>query len=287
MQQKNQDAVIAQLQVRAWSGRKSDKKVGKWVAQEHGSDESMGSFSKRLVPKGALAKISTAARGVSTVHKEYSRHWDDQGARYVPAAILPKYREAIAEAEHIHKVAVDIFIDQYPRYAEEGKALLADLWDAGDYPTQEEIASMFAIEINFSPVPDGAYLPLSLEDRDKLAADIERSTTDRLTEGTQQLFFKLRNKLNAMKAMLEKYRERSEENPDGNTPFYKGVVEELSDMANILPLLNITNDPFLDRAIEAIKLDFANVRKNSLNNDPLKAIEVAGRVDELLDSLPE
>jgi hypothetical protein len=158
---------------------------------------------------------------------------------------------------------------------------MGGVFDPADYPSKEKLRKQFSMSVEYAPIPDGSFIPMDIEGRDQLVEIVEQQTRDKLTEGTRQLFYHLREALMNMKKNVERFTETGE-----TGPFYQSTVDAVVEISTYLPELNITHDPYLEKAVEIIQRDFASLDRNLLRSNPERARKVADQVSSLLDSLP-
>ena len=279
--------MLIKIKVRAWTATKVDKEIGEAAARQYSADEKKsGAYHKKLLDKSALKGVNSARTALRNFHLYNSLYWDDDGTRLVPFKKLPEYREGITALALRMEEEADNFTSQYESCIRDAQTRLGDMYRAEDYPTKDEVRKLFGVDVEFSPIPDGSFIPMDAPARDELIAAVEATTTAKLAEGTQNLFFRLRNYLVSMKEALTSYASRMEAD-DGTGRLHESLIDNLKTLVEVLPLLNITNDKFLDGAIDRVREEFSNLDISSLRGNPEAVRKVTGNVDKVLDSLPE
>ena len=279
------DALIAKLTIKKWSGTKSEKEMSNNLATEKGAEKGTLRISKTLFQPDLLAGVNYCARQLRAVHLVHSRYWDDSGSRLVPANKIKNHRDATKRWLDAYEQQARIFIGKGKLELikhEAQRRLGAELYREEDYPSEENLRTMFGAKVEYFPVPDGAFIPIHLEDRDAYVKQIERSVEERLTEGNQRMFFELRKALLNLRSSVERVKN------DGNHgAFYQSSVDSLLELSAAMSELNITNDPFLDKAIAAIQTDFNSLTRGTLLSSPDGAAGVLNRVDAILSDIPQ
>lgn len=281
-----QQGILIKIKVRAWSASKIDKEIGEDTARRHGADKTAGSYSKKLIGKEALKGIGTARTALRAYHTYHTLHWDDDGTRLVPFKTLDRYKADMSKLVDEFNSATQEFIGQWDSHLDEAKTRLGDMYRAEDYPAHETLGSLFGVDIEYSPIPDGAFIPMDAPARDELVRSVEATTTAKLAEGTQALFFRLRNHLVSMRESLVSYADKAQSD-DHSGRLHESLFENIRELVEVLPLLNITGDKFLEGAIERVRKEFEDTSAQALRGNEGAVRRVVGTVDSLLDGLPE
>lgn len=283
----NATGMIVRLSISAWSGVITDKEVGDDVAARYAADKSMGAYRKKLVDPKTISGVRACATSARADHKTLTRSWGDDGdaRRLVPFANLQKHKEALIKHQVDFEEQVEMLIKSYDEAKDDARRSLGALYRDEDYPSSEDLRSKFSFNISYEPIPDGSFVPLTAPERDALVEQVERETTAKLAEGTQNLFFRIRNQLQSTKKTLDEYIEKREAGT--RTKIHISLVENMLELVNILPSLNITNDEFLSNAIARLRLEFQSIDINTLREDLDECRRVGERVERALESLPD
>ena len=273
--------LIVKLSTRKWSGRKADKQLSAEVEASKGACGGVLSTSKKLVDDHALYNVNAIARSARETHLQYTRYWDDSGSRLLPAGNVANYRRDMDNLIATYDDYAEKLVGEIDQHIEEAQKRLGGVFDPADYPNKEKLRKQFSMSVEYTPIPDGKFIPMDIEGRDQLVEIVEQQTRDKLTEGTRQLFYHLREALVNMRKNVERFTETGE-----TGSFYQSTVDAVVEISSYLPELNITHDPYLERAVEIIQRDFAGLDRNLLRSDPEKARKVADQVSSLLESLP-
>jgi hypothetical protein len=205
-----------------------------------------GKYVKNLVDPSALKEVRVAVQNMRDRHKELTRPWDDDGRRLIPAGLMPVYEQDMAA--HIGKFndAVDAFVREYPGLRDYAEMQLGQLFDPNDYPCEQDIIWKFEAAVEYEPVPDGSYAPPGYEEK------VEQAVKRRMRESADGLFYRVVNALTEVNRKLKAHDERVQ-NDDKRGRFRLTILDELKELSELLPALNIENDPFLNGVHERMK----------------------------------
>src|SRR5215475_11938267 len=258
-------AMLCSLSISQWSASKHDRQASEEIAAHHGAQPDVGRYNKLLIPKETLAEVRKIAGESRREHYFMTLPWDDNGFRVLPAAMYLEHTEKLREYSRKFTAAVEVFAAQFDQLVIKSRSRLGGLFRSEDYPTSEEIREKFGFETRVMPLPDADDLRVSLGDAEKdrikrqIAASVEASLTVASRELWQRMYeavFHMAERLSAYKA-----------NDQGvENPFRDSIVTNLVKLVDVMPRLNVTGDPELERLTEQVRasllVDPAELRKS-------------------------
>ena len=258
-------AMLAAVHISVWTATKHDKEVSRQVADQHGAHESAGRYNKKLLQQAAkLDAIKTLAGQIRTHVYKVTLPWSDEGYRILPTSLYFQLAEEMKEWERQFYRAVDEFLTEYPSYIEQVRPALSGLFRPEDYPDPKKIREKFELRLEILPIPSGEdfRVTLSEEQRVRISRDIDAQVRVSLQRGTQELWIRLRKLVDHMVARLQQ--------PEGK--LYASVVDNIVELINVLPNLNLTGDPTLNVFVEEIRSRLCSASAKELKaNDLLRA----------------
>src|SRR6185312_17333824 len=149
------------------------------------------------------------------------------------------------------------------------------LFRENDYPTPSELRAKFSFETKVLPLPDASDFRVALgnEEKDRIKRQITAAVEASLQVGSRELWYRLYEAVQHMADRLTAYK------VTGNGvehPFRDTVVTNLVKLVDVLPKLNITNDPELERLANRVRasllVDPKELRTSeSVRNETAKA----------------
>lgn len=266
-------AMLVTLSISKWDGRRFDRAASDALTAEAGAEAGTARVNKLLVPKETLAPVQQAADALRAEHYRLTLPWSDEGARILAAAGFWRYRDAIATKTAAFHVAVDDFLDAYDAIRTRAPAQLGSLYRAADYPEPWELRDKFRAVWHPSPLPSGADFRVDLGDdqRDAIAAEIEARTRATAQAAIGDAWERARRTLEHLAKRLDALREHAAGDADGKAPrLYESTLQNVIDLADLLPSLNISGDPELDRVAAEMRARFS-----TYTTDALKTSETA------------
>jgi hypothetical protein len=254
-------AMLVKFTRTAFSAKKFDKKVTQEVDDAHGSHDA-GRYNKALIAKSALESGQKASNEARTFVYEQTLPWSDEGYRILTAAnYLPFTQSMRAKIASIEKADQE-FISRYPEYIEEAKVRLNSLFNPLDYPDTSKIGKYFSVSIQFSPLPTSQdfRVNLSSEDIEAIQRDIELRVKDATQEAVKDLWNRLYENVSHMVEKLS----------EPEAIFRDTLINNIKDLCELLPRLNLTDDPDLNRMGKEIKDRLTNFSPEELRPNATK-----------------
>lgn len=245
-------AMLCTLSISAWSARKHDPDISEEIAARHGAQTDCGRYHKVLLPKEALAEIQKIISDARQEHYFLTLPWDDNGYRLLPAPAYMDHVEKMRLLSTRFSSAADTLISQFSSLIEQAKTRLGGLFRKQDYPSENELRAKFSFETKVLPLPDAGDFRVSLgdEERDRIKRQITAAVEASLQVGSRELWYRLHEAVQHMADRLAAYKvtEQGVEHPFRDT-----VVTNLIKLVDVLPKLNVTNDPELEQMAEQVR----------------------------------
>ncbi len=278
-------AMLVSISISSWSGRKLDRKVTDEVNTARGAASDAGRYNKLLLPKEALDAIHKKASSIRNEFYGRTLPWMDDGQRIMAANAYLQHTQWIARQRASFEQLVEEFLARYPDYVEEAKQRLNTMFVAADYPPVELLREKFSINVMVLNVPNGDDFRVAMSDAqaEQIRADIESKVTEASQNAVKDVYKRITEKLTLMVERLNNYKPGTRtERAQG--VFKSSLVENIRDLINVMPALNITGDPELDRLAERLK-DVTVYDANVLKANTAKRQDTAAEAQAILDSM--
>lgn len=279
-------AMLADLTIRQWAARKHDRKVSDEVAEQHGSDRELGQFSKALVDKGALKPVQAAASALREFHYDNTLPWSDKGPRILPAANYFAYTAGVRDRRAKFEAAVGDFLNLYDAHISEAERRLGTLFKRAEYPTRDRLARLFEVRTYFEQLPDPNDFRVAVGDVEvaRIRAEIEDRSRDAVQEATRSLWQRCHDAVSHMVERLNAY-QRDPETGKVTAPFRDSLVENIRELVDLLPRLNITGDPELERMRQRIEASLTREEPQTLRENETVRADVAQQAADILSAM--
>ena len=254
-----EEAMIVRLGISHWTARKFDKGVTERVANEYAVDADVGRYNKILIAKESIQEVTQAVSGARTFHYENTLPWDDGGGRILPAKNFLTYSKAMRKLKVKFDNAVQNFLDNYDEYREEARRKLNGMFRESDYPGHREIKHKFDFSTDIEPVPSYKDFRVTLGDKElrKIQEQLEKRVAERVAAATKDLYVRLSEVVSRFADKLA----------DKDAIFRDSLVENVIELVNLMPKLNITDDPELERIRKETKDKICALAPGTLRQD--------------------
>lgn len=234
--------ITVHFSISAWEARKQDKKATKEVAVTHGTDASVGRYHKDLLP-GAVEheKILKLRNAWRVAHYENTLPWGDEGARVMRSSSFLDYAAMYRTYKAQWDAALAEFFVVYPTLVAQAELRLNTLFNAKDYPDLPEVQRRFDVKLTNYPLPDTEDFRIldgiPPEEADRLVAEAVDGINARLNDAVRDLWARMHKVVTNMQERLSV--------PVGEKggKFHDTLVSNVQDLLELMPKLNLTNDP--------------------------------------------
>lgn len=267
-------AVLVKLSISQFSPKRQDAKTTQEVLVERNATDRAGVWVKNLIDPKKLNDITLVASNTRIMHYELSLPWTDEGWRILPITIYPVYHDTMRKMKQEFLSEVDSFLIQYPQYIEDAKLALTGMFNIREYPSTEQIKRKFGFGVDFSPLPCAEDFRISLGTQD--LADMQTEVEQRVTLATNQAMKELWSRLaTPVQHMLNKLK-------DTEAIFRDSILENIKQIVELIPLLNITGDVELLKIAQECEQQLTSYNPDILRTNKTVRQEAAQQAEELL-----
>lgn len=274
-------AMLASLNISQWTARKMDKGASKTTAETYHAEESEISTYKSTIQKKHLDKIQKIVGKARTMHYKFTTPYTfSKGQAILATAMLPDYMAEGSKLIREFDAAVEDFMTVYADVRNEARTSLGDLYNDFDYPNEHQLRRKFSISYDFAPIPKGSHLQISISE-DELAEmqkEIEEKVKDSMSIAMDELWQRVYTVTSALK-------ERMTPQAGQDKTFRDSLIGNISELADILPKMNITGDAQLDEVAADLRRELASYDPAALRIDRGMRKEAAKRADAILDKV--
>jgi len=276
-------AMLVRLSIKQFSARKLDKRISREVNDQHAAAPDVARVNKRLLAKEALAEIAGIANAARAAHYEHTSPWLDDGARVLSAIAFPTYSAKMQAFRLDFEAAVAKFVQAYPDLREAAKTDMGDLFDEADYPDALDIEKRFEFRGAIYPFPEGSDFRVDLAEGQTadIRAELAEAAQATVRMATLDAWQRVHEVAARMKERLTAYTPGGDGIKATGT-FHDTLVSNVAELADILPGLNLAQDPALDAMARRLREDLASVDADTLRADPIIRADTAAAADAIL-----
>lgn len=269
------DCMVVSLSISRWYGFARDPQLGRDVATANHADEDTTNVSKRLLPASALKDVNSSLTAVRNHFYENTLPWRDRGDRLLTRKMYMDFVEKHEALKAKADEAIRKFVEQdYAAALDKAEFRMGDMFKADDYPTQAELKDMYRIRMDFEPVGDASDFRVDMDQAhvDQIRESIERGINARVATAMQEVWARLSKTLTHFHDRMA----------DTDATFKKATVENLREIAEVLPKLNVTDDPDLEAIRVDIERTLAGYDPAELRKDSAKRAEATTEAKRIM-----
>lgn len=273
----NDRALLVQLSISQWNGRKFDKKATKDVANIHGVSEFVGRYNKSLLPGQDLLK--NVHQMSSTIRTEFYRNtlpWGIEGTYILPTnnylSFMTDFRKRKAEWESV----VEQFVTEYPQLKAMAQKFLGSMYNDADYPAVNDMRRRFDMDMAVFPVPSNDFrCEIGSAELSRIQQEVEQRVQGAAQQAMSEVWQRLHDKVKHIADKLN----------DPKAIFRDSMIENAKEICDLLPRLNFADDPDLESMRQRVEEQLVRNHPDTLRNDPTLRQRKAQEANAILDAM--
>lgn len=282
-------AVLVSVNISQWTARKLDKKVTEDTNDRHHAQKDAGRYNKLLIDPEHLAEITALVSKARKTHYALTQPWVDEGPRILANVMYSKFADEFRTLKREFADAADRFCAGYPVYIEQRKRALNGMFNEADYPGPDEIRSKFDLDYEVTPFLEAADWRSDLDDDivAEIRADLEAKSVNVVDNAMKHTIAQIVERVGKMATKLAEFKPSGGKGDPAENTFKDTLVENVRELAEVLPAFNLTNDPKLTEITERIKRELCVEDAKALRkNDGARAV-VAKSAEEIVNAVSE
>ena len=269
----------------------TDKVATDEVATNHNVQADMGRYRKHLYPKESMARIQTIISATKAHHYLTTLPWLDKGGRILPSVNYLAHEHKMRDFQIEFETAVADFVKDYQRNLAESARLLGTLFDPKDYPDPMDIAAMFELNYRYTQIPSSQDFRVDVSDdaadaiRAQMDVDNQTAVKDAMKDAWERVFKVTKHMTESLRNYKPGYVDQYGNKFKASGAFHSSLVENVRQLTEVLPSLNIGEDPELDKVAQAMHQDLCVFDADVLKQDEDTRNEVANRAAAILENV--
>jgi hypothetical protein len=272
----NDRALLVQLSISQWTARKLDKRVTADVAAANNAAVGAGNYNKVLLP-GAdeLAAIHQLSTAIRTKFYDNTLAWSNTGQQLLPSANYLAFMTEFRTMRNEWNARVSKFVSVYPSLLASAPMSLGKLFNPSDYPPANELHRKFDMDIAVMPVPTNDFrVSIAGEELSRIQQDVEERVNAAYKGAMGDVWQRL----------FDRVAHIAEKCADPRAIFRDSMIENARELCAMLPRLNFTDDPDLER----LRLEVEGkllCHPEALRNDPELRRDTASAAKSIMDAM--
>jgi hypothetical protein len=273
-------ALIVNLSLSVWTGRKLDKRVSEEVDFRAATKTRAGNYHKNLLAGSSkLTEITKVANAIRSWLYGVTQPWGDNGDRVLNMAYFMEFKDRLTDYEGQFSTAVNSFLSDYDTLVAAAAFQLGDLFNREDYPMREAIESKFGFRYSMTPLPQSGDFRVDIgedglrELQSQYESVLEQRVVGAMTEAWERLH-----------DCLTRMSERLEDSDDGKRKIFRdSLVENAIEICGLLKSFNITGDVRMDEMRKQLEDTMRGVDADALRNSDSLREQTKRKVDAILN----
>lgn len=280
-------AMLRGVSFSIWTGGKLDRKTSQEVTESKGAKTDAGRFNKHLIPREALARITSAVSAAKAVHGRFTLPWTSNGFDILPAASVMAYDAGMRDARLEFEAAVDAFVAIYPALLDSAPARLGQLFDPAEFPSVAEIRGKFSMRVKTLPMPDSADFRVDMSEAQARAirAEIESDAKEALDVAMRDAWQRVADVCGRMVDRLHAYKPSIAKGEKTEGRFTDSLVENVRELVAVLPAFNLTGDTALADVCTRLKTELCTYEAQELRDDSRLRERTAKAAESILQDV--
>lgn len=271
------NCMIANLQVGIWMGYRLDKAASRVLTEQAHADQDAARVNKHLVPKETLKPIIATASAVRTHLYANTLPWKDNGDRLLIRKVYTKFIEEHSKLVAEFDAAVEKFLNEtYLRARDQAEFRMGDLFNPADYPSSRTLRSKFYINLDIDAVTmvNDFRVQMDAKELERVKAAMEGQMQQRIGKAMLDVWQRLAETLKHFGDKM-----------GSDEIFRDTTVRNLEEIVDLLPDLNIANDPNLDQVRRDIQNSLIGYEPKELRKNDTVRKQVAGEAQRIMDTM--
>jgi len=278
-------AVLISVDISVWSATKQDRGISDEVTTAKNADKSAGRYVKNLLANHPSHKAVVNYR--QTIYNWLQRRtyrWN-QSQQLLPSIDMPKFKQEYHEHQVAFHALVDSLIDNYDSIVSDMAFKQGDMFNRSDYPTKEQVASKFSLNLYVSEVPTNDF-------RCGIAQDIAEDLFNNLSSQTKTIIDNIASdQAQRLVDVMESIThccgvdEIDLENGDVRTKrrkIYDTTIQKALEMCESFKRFNLKNDSELEQARASLEKVLRGVSAEDIRDSDAVRHHVKEGIDDIL-----
>lgn len=266
-------AILVQLNISTWSANKLDKEISAETNAIKGVQQSAGRYHKSLLPMcDLLDDIKKKASLIRTRFYDNTLPWGVKGIQILPTANYLTFMTDFRKERSEYESLVNRFVPEYPQLVVDAQRFLGSAYKPSDYPEAHEIAEKFKMDMQVMPVPNNDFrVNIADEELERIHDEVE-ARVKQAAQGAMQ---------DVWQRLYEKVKHFAEKMDDPRAIFRDSTVNHLVELCELLPRLNVMDDPNLEAMRQEVEAKLAGYQPDTLRADVNVRQTVATEANEI------
>ena len=288
MDKLHHNAVLVSVHCTKWTHQIADEEASNKLAELVGGEAASFRASKDIGKHPVIKALDKLIGQVGNqVVRKLTLPWNES-QKFLVVDLLEKFEGAIRSKNDLMDEYKRELRQVWPQIIEDAGRRLGDQFDERLYPDVEEVIEKYSIKYELDVLPNlsDARLSLGADKLEQVKDQVRKATEEKVQGITQAAHDRVLNVLTTLIDGLERHGKKAE-GAKRASKFSDNTVDEVTALAEILPSLNVTGDPALVKASNAILSKLRNLDPEELRKNSTKREQAASQAKDIRKDLSD
>ena len=241
---------------------------------------------KSAIDPEYLKPIDKICNAFRTYIYQVTLPYNDAGKRLLSASLFEKVNDQIRTFKTDFEIEKDNIKLNFSAWQNQAKQDLNGLYNDSDYPDGNELDKKFSYSVDFEPVPAASAFQVEILDKYaiEIRDQIEKNSNKTLQNALSDCWRRIYESVKSLSGKMQETRQ-DKKGQDTSPVFRNSLIENINDLVELLPDLNITNDPLLENMRVRLQNELAGIDPDELRESSGSRKEVAEKANNILKDL--
>ena len=275
----SEKAMLVHLSISRWTARSKDRTAGEDISQQKKAEADVANVWVQLVPKDEMKEVYRSSGAIRKIWIKYTLPWMDEGIRILPSDLYVKFSGEVKKAITEDQKAIEKFAKRFPDLVATAPDRLGDFINDNPLPHVNEIKDKFGVKLNYMPMPtSGDFRCQILEtEADMIRKDIEKNVQSATQDAMKSIWAKLDEMVTRIATTLK----------DSKAIFRDSLINNLREYVDLIPNLNLTGDPELEKIRLEAKSKLSKLMPENLRKHKRDRKQAALTAEEIMKKIQD
>ena len=229
-------AMLAKVSCSIIGMRKKDDSATEKANTHLQTSPNAGMYQKCRISRENIIDVIRARDKATKLHRRMTTPFTSDNWGLISADLVMDYGRQMANFKQEFESGVADVVNRWLAIIAFEKKRLGPLFNYSEYPLASEVNEYFAFEHSLKPVPDEGHVILDLETEvlNEIKASLRKENHKNLERSMRDMWTRLLEPVSNMADICS-----------NDKKVFKSLISKLEDIVDIMPALNIVNDPGL------------------------------------------
>ena len=286
----NKRAMLVRVRVPGIQSNRKSRELTEKSAADANANEEMISTLVKTMPIAYVRNLQSIASTIGKEHRRLSLPWGDDKSRIITTDLYDTHRGHMERLIPEFHAEADRLVDNFPAIKEAAKLQLQSAFDESMYPSADNLRSNLRVKLTYCPLPASSdfRVNLDIDTIEYIRSSIEMDVEDKIQNATRDV----RNRMvDVVQDFIDRVGKVKEVVKDGDSVtegrVRSSVVKNIIELVNIIPGLNVTNDPDIDLLSHELSRQLCQYNAETINDDAGVRLALMWKAKELLAKMKQ